>query len=208
MQEIEEGTRPSHNASLRRRRSKVYSCLTVGSERLESIKVLRDTWTDEPAAPIDGRGNTLLHLLVIRGNHESLKSLMDVVKSYENLKKKNIRGDTALHEAARCGNAKAAVLLLDKEKELISMLSCPVPMCNCENCTMAILAKKDSLVSIRNELGETALFLAAAFGQMTLFQTILRYNNNDCTTTRNDGCTVLHAAITGEYYRMSSFSSS
>lgn len=208
MQEMEEGTRPSNNALLRRRRSKVYSCLTVGSKRLESFKVLRDCWTDEPAAPIDGRGNTLLHLLVIRGNQETLKSLMDVVKSYENLKKKNIRGDTALHEAARCGNAKAAVMLLDKEKELISMLSCPVRMCNCKNCEMASLAKQDSLVHTRNELGETALFLAAAFGQMSLFQTILQYNNDDCTTTRKDGCTVLHAAITGEYYRMASFTSS
>ncbi|KAL1834452.1 hypothetical protein ACET3Z_004103 [Daucus carota] len=199
MQEMEEGTRQSNKALLTRRLSKVYSSLT--KDRPESEKDLRDCWNAAPAAPIDGRGNTLLHLLVIRGNEERLKNLMGEVKRYENLKKKNIRGDTALHEAARCGNVKAAALLLEKEKELISNLRCAVEMCNCEKCEMASLAKNNSLVFVRNEMGETALFLAAAFGQMAFFRTILQYNNDDCNNTRNDGCTVLHAAISGEYYR-------
>lgn len=193
---------------LRRKRSQVY-------KRIAKIKLDRDTpsfvcnyWIEEPAVTLDGRGNTLLHLLVIRQYEEALRKLLDDGNvTQEHLKKQNLRGETALHEAARHDSEHIVELLLEKETKLISVLGCSVPMCNCKDCAARMSAEKDNLVSIRNVSGETALFLAAACGKWKIFLKILNDNNNKegCKTQRNDGCTVLHAAIMGEYYRKSYF---
>ncbi|WOG81584.1 hypothetical protein DCAR_0100735 [Daucus carota subsp. sativus] len=149
-----------------------------------------------------GRGNTLLHLLVICNYVEALERLLDESDiSQEQLKKQNLRGETALHEAARHDNDGIVDLLLQKEHVFISKIGCTVPLCNCKKCVEAVSAKKNNLVSVRNELGETALYLAAASGKWKVFQKILECNGDDCMTQSNDGCTVLHAAIMGEYYR-------
>ncbi|XP_063947184.1 uncharacterized protein LOC108195430 isoform X2 [Daucus carota subsp. sativus] len=190
----EENSRARHDMPLRRTRSKVYK--SIASKKLVSLEFLCEYWNEEPAEPLDCEGNTLLHLLVISNSENALRKLMDDGDvSQAHLTKQNLRGETALHEAARHGNLGIVVLLLEKEMKLIQMLSCSDPMCNCEEC-----AEKGNLASVPNNLGETALFLAAACGKLDIFKLILKYGNDDCTTQRKDGCTVLHAAIMGEHY--------
>lgn len=191
---------------LRRKRSQVYKRIANKKPDGDTPSFLCNYWIEEPSVRLDGRGNTLLHLLVIRQYEEALKKLLnDGNVSQEHLKKQNLRGETALHEAARHDSEHIVDLLLEKETKLISMLGCSVPMCNCKDCTARMSAEKDNLVSIPNVSGETALFLAAACGKWKIFMKILNYNKEGCKTQRKDGCTVLHAAIMGEYYRKSCF---
>ncbi|KAL3518323.1 hypothetical protein ACH5RR_020912 [Cinchona calisaya] len=79
-----------------------------------------------------------------------------------------------LHEAARFGEKRVADIMLRREK---------------------------GLVSERNNLGETPLFIAAACGKKEVF-TFLENFNSDCMMRRNDGCTILHAAVIGECYSL------
>ncbi|KAK1384742.1 PGG domain-containing protein [Heracleum sosnowskyi] len=161
---------------MRRKRSKVYKRIASKKPDSDTPSFLCNYWNEEPAVRLDGRGNTLLHLLVIRQYEEAVEKLMvDGNVTQEHLKIQNLRGETALHEAARHDSERIIDLLLEKEK--------------------------DNLVSTPNVSGETALFLAAACGHWKIFFKILNNNNEGCTTQRKDGCTVLHAAIMGEYYR-------
>uniref|UniRef100_A0A162AZZ4 PGG domain-containing protein n=1 Tax=Daucus carota subsp. sativus TaxID=79200 RepID=A0A162AZZ4_DAUCS len=205
----EENSRAHDDRPLWQQRSKIYKMLTNKDPEIirqkkkeEIIGFLCECWKCKPAEPLDGRGNTLLHLLVICNYVEALERLLDESDiSQEQLKKQNLRGETALHEAARHDNDGIVDLLLQKEHVFISKIGCTVPLCNCKKCVEAVSAKKNNLVSVRNELGETALYLAAASGKWKVFQKILECNGDDCMTQSNDGCTVLHAAIMGEYYR-------
>lgn len=190
---------PSPNS----RRANAYRCVPKNS--LASIEDLCKYWIDEPAVEVDGRGNTLLHLIVICGNEEALKALMGFV-SLQQLKKQNARGETALHEAARHGHVTIARTLLQTEMWLASSNSMPdyralvTRNVNLEQ----VQEELDDLVSIRNKMGEIPLYVAAASGHTEVFELLETYYS-DCNTQRKDGCTVLHAAVMGEYYSMSCF---
>ncbi|XP_027099863.1 uncharacterized protein [Coffea arabica] len=100
--------------------------------------------------------------------------LQDGLVTIENLKAKNVNGHTALHEAARFGHKDVAEIMLRTEKDLVSE---------------------------RNKLGETPLFVAAACGKKEVFSLLEKYIG-DCMMRRNDGCTILHAAVIGGYYSL------
>ncbi|KAK2975372.1 hypothetical protein RJ640_012383 [Escallonia rubra] len=148
---------------------------TLAKEKTEeALDFLCNFWRNEGAEPIDERRHTLLHLLAINGNIDAFKRLFELgLVSSHQVKKRNDKGDTALHEAARFGEEAIAVLMLTKERDLVSM---------------------------RNTLGETPLYVASAHGKRKLFE-LLKDFGSDCMTKRDDGCTVLHAAVLGEYYR-------
>ncbi|XP_052175443.1 uncharacterized protein LOC127790184 [Diospyros lotus] len=98
----------------------------------------------------------------------------DGLLTSEMLKKGNLRGDTTLHEAARFGRCNVVEIMLDKD---------------------------EGLALARNSLGETPLYVAVASGKKDAFVLVKgKLNKDSVTTTRNDGCTLLHAAVTGEYY--------
>ncbi|KAK1384743.1 HIT domain-containing protein [Heracleum sosnowskyi] len=186
---------------LRSKLSKAYKRIADKKLDSDTPSFLCNYWNEEPAVRLDGRGNTLLHLVVIRQYEEAVEKLMDVGNvTLEQLKKQNLRGETALHEAARHDSERIVELLLKKEMELIPMLRCSVHMCNCKDCAARRLEKINHLVSTRNVSGETALFLAAACGKWKIFLKMIEYDNEGYTTRSKDGCTVLHAAIRGEYY--------
>ncbi|KAL6338234.1 hypothetical protein AAG906_018493 [Vitis piasezkii] len=92
------------------------------------------------------------------------------------LKIANERGDTALHLAASIGN---------------------VRMCDC------IAQKHKDLVGARNKLAETPLFLAALHGKKDGFLCLHKICGPDEGSKycrKNDGETILHCAIAGEYF--------
>ncbi|KAK3023850.1 hypothetical protein RJ639_044976 [Escallonia herrerae] len=84
----------------------------------------------------------------------------------------NASGDIALHEAVMFGEKEVAEVMLKREM---------------------------NLVSVRNKSGETPLYVAAANGKKEVLTLLTEYLS-DCMTTRDDGCTILHAAMMGEYY--------
>ncbi|KAL6133749.1 hypothetical protein ACLB2K_065983 [Fragaria x ananassa] len=115
---------------------------------------------------------------VLDGQEERVEDLVKLV-SLEELKLQNLRGNTPLHFAAAQGN---------------------VRMCKC-------IAKDRSLVDILNKDKETPLFLAALYGKKDAFL-CLHYirtpNKADpeyySYCRREDGDTILHCAISGEYF--------
>ncbi|XP_062085425.1 uncharacterized protein LOC133791514 isoform X2 [Humulus lupulus] len=125
-------------------------------------------------------GDTALHVAVSDCQEEVIKALVRqvVLKSIAVLSIQNDRGNTPLHFAASIGN---------------------VTMCFC-------LAEADrSLVGVRNKDGETPLFLAALRGKKEAFlclQSFCDPHHDGSYCRRHDGQTVLHCAISGEYFVM------
>ncbi|XP_052175452.1 uncharacterized protein LOC127790193 [Diospyros lotus] len=146
----------------------------------DSLQVLRDYLKRRQRgglAHVDVHGNTILHFLAIDGNASAFKQLFeDGLLTSEMLKNGNLRGDTTLHEAARFGRCNVVEIMLEKD---------------------------EGLALERNSLGETPLYVAVASGKKDVFDFVKgKLNKDNVTTTRNDGCTLLHAAVIGEYYRL------
>ncbi|KAM5563658.1 hypothetical protein ABKV19_018329 [Rosa sericea] len=121
-------------------------------------------------------GDTALHIAVLDGQEERVEELVNLV-SIEELKLQNEGGNTPLHFAAAQGN---------------------VRMCEC------IAKDYPSLVGIRNKDKETPLFLAALHGKKDAFL-CLHYictpnGPNYSYCRREDGETILHCAISGDYF--------
>ncbi|CDP04702.1 unnamed protein product [Coffea canephora] len=154
-------------------RSAAYRAVLEGKK--QSVETFRSFWREEGVKPLDKCGDTVLHFLAIYGNVAAFRLLLqDGLVTSENLKAKNVNGDTALHEAARFGHKDVAEIMLWTEKDLAS------------EC---------------NKLGETPLFVAAACGKKEAFSLLEKYIG-DCMMRRNDGCTILHAAVIGGCYSL------
>ncbi|GFY84712.1 hypothetical protein Acr_03g0014860 [Actinidia rufa] len=116
------------------------------------------------------------------GNAIALKELFECdLLTYQDLRSGNSRGDTALHEAARFGKRNVVEMILERAIELLSA---------------------------RNHLGETAIYAAVASGREAVFDLLKAKVGGEEVIRRNDGCTVLHAAVTGEHYSESFMASS
>lgn len=134
-------------------------------------------------AKITRSGDTALHVAVSDCQEEVVQELArhivskhsgDQVRSVLDIQ--NDRGNTALHFAASLGN---------------------VRMCKC------IAEVKPSLVGSRNKDGETPLFLAALRGKKDAFLCLHFICDPDLGASycrKDDGQTVLHCAIAGEYF--------
>ncbi|KAL7215960.1 hypothetical protein ACSBR1_027999 [Camellia fascicularis] len=152
----------------------------ASEKKPNSLEILCNFWREnEGTTPIvDQRGNTILHFLAIHGNIAAIKMLdKSGLLTTEQLKKCNANGEIALHEAARFGHKDVAETMLEKEGDLINA---------------------------RNELGETPIYVAAAFGNRDVFDFFSKISDDEWLMglRTRDGCTVLHAAVKGEYYRM------
>lgn len=155
-------------------RSRAYK--SASEKTPESLLFLCDFLREYGAAvPIDNRDDTILHLLAINGNRAAFESLLQTgLVTDEALAKKNVHGNTALHEAARSGQTEVAEIML---------------------------GRKQDLVFLRNDMDETPLYVAAAYGKREVFRVLDSYRS-DCMMRRRDGRTILHAAVDGERYRM------
>ncbi|XP_028074020.1 ankyrin repeat-containing protein At5g02620-like isoform X5 [Camellia sinensis] len=154
----------------------------ASEKKPNSLEILCNFWREnEGTTPIvDQRGNTILHFLAIHGNIAAIKMLdKHGLLTTEQLKKCNANGEIALHEAARFGHKDVAETMLEKEGDLINA---------------------------RNELGETPIYVAAAFGNRDVFDFFSKICDDEWLMglRTRDGCTVLHAAVKGEYYRIPS----
>ncbi|KAH9680733.1 ANK REP REGION domain-containing protein [Citrus sinensis] len=132
--------------------------------------------------------DTALHLAVVAELNDIVLRLVRSMRENPSdvLKLQNKKGNTALHLAAALGNE---------------------VMCHC-------MASKDpKLVAVLNHEGETPLFLAALEGQKDAFLCLHLLdteskgdkNKNDsraATFRKNNGDTILHAAIFGEHFSL------
>lgn len=142
----------------------------------KSIENLRDFWREEGAmSPINNQGDTILHFIAIHDNVSALKLLIEerLVNSRD-LRVKNKSGNTVLHEAAKFGRLEIVKALVSLDSELILE---------------------------RNNNGETPIYVVVVHGEKEVF-TLLADNNlcDEITMTRDDGSTILHAAVTYEFY--------
>ncbi|CAN4119029.1 unnamed protein product [Withania somnifera] len=156
------------------RESEAYTAATKCNDQ-KSIEILRDFWREEAVSPMNNRGDTILHFIAIHGNASALKLLIkERPVSSCDLRIKNKTGNTALHEAARFGRLEIVKMLVSLESEIVSE---------------------------RNNKGETPIYVAAANAEKEVF-TLLADNSlcDEFTMTRDDGSTVLHAAVTHECY--------
>ncbi|XP_043694529.1 putative ankyrin repeat protein RBE_0317 [Telopea speciosissima] len=146
----------------------VYRAAETGKE----LNILRKFYMKRPKSPINGRGDTVLHTLILNHHTSAASELLNLPA--HGLTAKNCKGNTALHEAAKVGALEIAKLIVQKE---------------------------ESLINERNLMGETPLYRAAAYGQTEMLQYLATNISKDHPgLKRNDGCTVLHAAVMGKFY--------
>ncbi|KAI8549818.1 hypothetical protein RHMOL_Rhmol06G0055000 [Rhododendron molle] len=162
------------------------------SRSSSSFATVRDFWTSqEGKEPLDTEGNTILHFLAMYGNAFVVDNLVkdngnnnnSSIVQREDLLRKNNKGNTPLHEAARFG-----------QKRVVDIL----------------LRKQESLARERNGLGETPVYVAAACGHEDVFDHLKIPVNPvskipvdpdwEIMITRTDKSNILHAAIRGEHY--------
>ncbi|KAI3469975.1 hypothetical protein Pfo_026638 [Paulownia fortunei] len=137
---------------------------------------------------------TALHIAVSTYNSKSpshaiyIEQMICLIEkggsSIDVLSMQNAKGDTPLHLAAAVGW---------------------LTICKC------IASKHWELISIRNVNGETPLFVAAHHGKLQAFLCFHELYNDkkdqeadpdECLCRRKDGNTILHSAISGEYFRL------
>ena len=168
-------------------------------------------------AKITNSGNTALHIAVMDGKKttvEQLVSLMSIEEAAKALRVKNERGNTPLHLAAFVGNASlcdclASKIYLDEEFRNSSRNEQDK---NNQNSSDKIGAgyEKYCILGERNKENQTPLFLAAVMGKTDAFlclhsHVLPRYRESYYTGgksfyTGNKGDTILHVAISGEYF--------
>ena len=120
--------------------------------------------------------DTALHIAITVGQTVTAIQLVNIIVSKDEpsiLRITDSKGNTALHVAAVLGDTK---------------------VCEC------MVEKCSDLATIRNLKGETPLFLVARHGKKEAFFFLHLHGKEDYHVRRNDGDTILHAAIIGEYF--------
>ncbi|CAL9020196.1 unnamed protein product, partial [Prunus brigantina] len=112
---------------------------------------------DEVVRQLTTNNDTVLHVVAVAGRNDVLRFLIDLIKKPEKLLAAfsfgNNYGNTILHEVAASGNLRAAKILMSKE-----------------NIVKEKYRSYKSMLAIRNSLGETPLYRAAAFGHTNLVE--------------------------------------
>ncbi|XP_019179950.1 PREDICTED: uncharacterized protein LOC109175152 [Ipomoea nil] len=148
-------------------------------------------------AKITKSGDTVLHILIncyhpagSKNLLQHIKNMVDMLEDDDEalrvLKLQNERGDTPLHLAARLGNTEICKHILSRPQNQ---------------------GKAFELIRERNFKKETPLFLAAHRGKMEAFRFLLtvfkKENHNPIDICRQEnGDTILHSALSGEYFEM------
>uniref|UniRef100_A0A803Q241 PGG domain-containing protein n=1 Tax=Cannabis sativa TaxID=3483 RepID=A0A803Q241_CANSA len=140
----------------------------------EEVLIIYKKSQEAQKAKITILEDTVLHIAISVGQTETAVELVRVSKN-SILEVENARGNTALHIAAALGN-----------------------LVVCTN----MIKKNPNLIAIRNHNGETPVFLAALNGKKDTFLYLYSKDKEESLVRRNNGDTILHAAISGEYFSL------
>ncbi|KAM4075462.1 hypothetical protein ACB094_10G171500 [Castanea mollissima] len=151
------------------------------------LSICRENWLLN--VPITKMGGTVLHIAAYHKQEMIFEQLLQQLRppgsllAKVSLKRKNDVGNTPLHYAAEVGSKKICRSMIEFDR-----------------------AESATLLSVRNNEGETPLFLAALHGHIDVFLYLHfechpgREHSNYCT--RNNGDTILHCAISEEHYEL------
>ncbi|KAK8349962.1 hypothetical protein V6Z12_A06G177200 [Gossypium hirsutum] len=147
--------------------------------------------------PITVCGDTMFHVAAYRGSEAMLQTLVELVpqtKRREVLKMKNVYGNTVLHELVTTAQAEAADLLM---KEVLFSDGL-----NHED----YIREREEILADRNKLGETPLFRAVEYGNMSMVKYLaiqiegMGGNLHKHYTRDHDGLSILHIAVIGQHF--------
>lgn len=136
------------------------------------VSKIYETSREARRAKLTKSEDTALHIAVSVGQTEVALKLVGMCED-DIMLIANASGNTALHLAAALGD----------------LLACK-----------AMVSKNPDLLASRNQKGETPLFLAARHGKREAFLYLHSLGKEDLQVRRNNGDTILHAAISGEYF--------
>ncbi|KAL6273253.1 hypothetical protein ACE6H2_023945 [Prunus campanulata] len=170
-----------------------YECAM--NDNWESLKRF---YKDDVMAVVGGmttKNDTGLHVAGLAGRKDVLEFFISLIKSEHwilprVLTMENNRGNTQLHEVAASGNLDAAKLLVEEgfhafDGEVESSYA------------------RSVLVEIKNHLGETPLYRAAAFGHTKLVQYLATQVGDDIEQhfqREVDRVSILHIAVLGQHF--------
>ena len=158
---------------------------------------------------VTAEGNSILHVAAISGKVQIALRILAIDSQPSLLHKKNNKGDTALHIAARLGHFNMTEHLItcanDREvearKELLRMenleknTALHEAIKNGHYDIMQLLIREDrDLTSLTNNAGESALFLAVDRGFYKIAIHILEAVP-ECSNVGRKSMNVLHAAV-------------
>ena len=142
--------------------------------RWEEVVKTYKTSQEARQAKITISGETALHLAISDGETKAALQLIHILDTNQ-LKIKNDDGNTALHLAAALGNLEVCKHIASKEPSL-------------------------DIIKARNNNDESPIFLAALHGKKETFLWLHSLNQDEMHLRRNDGDTILHVAIDGDYF--------
>ncbi|KAL5555133.1 hypothetical protein UlMin_037369 [Ulmus minor] len=162
---------------------------SIGHQRVFFETVMKGEWDkvieiylDDPTASmirLTRSGYTALHVAVSYGGEDIVAQLIEALEEHamEALEIKDEAGNTPLHIAASVGNVRMCKLIIADGHHRM-------------------------LIGIKNKDGETPLFLAALHGKNDAFLCLHSFCLPDQGISycrRDDGNSILHCAIDGEY---------
>ncbi|BFG40774.1 hypothetical protein CerSpe_270480 [Prunus speciosa] len=137
----------------------------------ENWERLKQHYGDNPRElldPLTTNNDTALNLVAFAGRKDVLEFLISLIKEapqlHRALRMENGQGNTTLHEVAASGNLDAAMLLVRLDNRVraeLARLDLDRNGADDEACYRPV-------VEIRNQMGETPLYRAAAFGHTKL----------------------------------------
>ena len=155
---------------------------------------------DPNLVSIQGRDGTTAFDIASAKRDESIINLLRNFNPEFNIQNRFIR--TALHEAARAGDAHTIKLLLKHHSNLVNIqdkngytVLHEAVEWGYENIVKLLLKRHSSLVNIQDKNGYTALHLAARRGDENMVNLLLEQDPNLVNIQNKDGETALHEAI-------------
>ncbi|GMY16836.1 isoform 4 of serine/threonine-protein phosphatase 6 regulatory ankyrin repeat subunit a [Fagus crenata] len=150
----------------------------------EVLKICQENWKSLNI-PITNTNDTVLHLAAYNKLEQEFELLLQILPLERDVKTKvllvkNTEGNTPLHFAASVGSVRMCQSIID-------------------------ITGSETSLSARNKEGETPLFIAALHGHKNAFLYFHFCGQKDGNNyfRRNDGETILHCAISEEYFELS-----
>ncbi|XP_059437023.1 protein ACCELERATED CELL DEATH 6-like [Corylus avellana] len=139
--------------------------------------------------------DTAFHIAAYSEFTELLTRLLSLVPNdrvFETLSKKNIHGNTILHEVAATDKVESAKILIRKLHGIYGL----------DKVSGNNMAHLRELLECRNQLGETPLYRAVALGHFKMAKFLAAYVEDNIRDHfhRNDNMSILHIAVIGQHF--------